>query len=346
LTARRGLERKAMAQPDKPVISVVVPNYNGATFLAECLDSLLEQSVGDVEIVLVDNASSDSSVEMVEQKYPRVELVRMNDNRGFAAAVNAGIEKSGGEFVVLLNNDTRADPDFLAELHAALESESKAAMAAPKMLFARDPSVINSLGLGYCISGTNHDIGFGRKDGPEFDRREWIFGPCGGAGMYRRGMLEEVGPFDEDFFMYYEDVDFCFRAQLSGHKSISVPSARVYHIEGASGKSLPRPRNYYFARNALAVIIKNFPGRLLIRNAHVLIWEMAKRAGSPMLGGDFSALWGYLAGLWSIRDALRKRKAIQESRKVPDDYIEDFLARNRSILKEIDLRGRPAEELP
>jgi len=302
LTARRGLERKAMAQPDKPVISVVVPNYNGATFLAECLDSLLEQSVGDVEIVLVDNASSDSSVEMVEQKYPRVELVRMNDNRGFAAAVNAGIEKSGGEFVVLLNNDTRADPDFLAELHAALESESKAAMAAPKMLFARDPSVINSLGLGYCISGTNHDIGFGRKDGPG--------------------------------------------AQLSGHKSISVPSARVYHIEGASGKSLPRPRNYYFARNALAVIIKNFPGRLLIRNAHVLIWEMAKRAGSPMLGGDFSALWGYLAGLWSIRDALRKRKAIQESRKVPDDYIEDFLARNRSILKEIDLRGRPAEELP
>jgi hypothetical protein len=155
-------------------------------------------------------------------------------------------------------------------------------------------------------------------------------------------MLEDVGPLDEGFFMYYEDVDLAFRAQLAGHKCVSVPSARVYHIEGAGGASLPRPRDYYFTRNALAVIARNFPRRLLLRHAHTLLWEMVKRAGSPMLKGDVSALSGYLAGLGRLGDALRKRHSIQRRMRVSVGYIEEMLVKNRSVLDEIDLRGRPA----
>ncbi len=323
------------------MVSVIIPNYNGADFLGDCLRSLSEQSFKNIEIVVVDNASSDGSAKLVEREFPDVKLVKLIENRGFAAAVNAGIEASKGEFVILLNNDTRVEPDFVAELHASIV-KSDVAMAAPKMLFSRDTNIINSMGLGYCVTGTNHDIGFGREDGPQFAENRYIFGPCGGAGMYRRSMLEDVGPLDEGFFMYYEDVDLAFRAQLAGYKCISVPSARVYHIEGAGGASLPRPRNYYFTRNALAVIAKNFPRRLLFRHFHALLWEMTKRACSPMLTGDFSALFGYLAGLGRLGDALGKRRSIQRRKRVPDEYIEEMLVKNRSVLGGIDLRGRPA----
>ncbi len=325
----------------KAMVSVIVPNYNGAEYLRDCLGSLAEQTLSDVEVVVVDNASSDGSPEKVERDYPWVNLVRLALNRGFAAAVNAGVSASAGEFVILLNNDTRAEPDFVEELHASIV-KSGAAMAAPKMLFARDPRIINSMGLGYCVTGTNHDIGFGREDGENFAESREIFGPCGGAGMYRRSMLEDVGSLDESFFMYYEDVDLAFRAQLAGHKCISVPSARVYHIEGAGGASLPRSRNYYFTRNAVAVIAHNFPRRLLIRHFHTLIWEMVKRAGSPALSGDISAILGYLAGLARLGDSLGKRRVIQRRRRASDEYIEEMLVKNLSVLGGVDLRGRPA----
>jgi GT2 family glycosyltransferase len=331
-----------MISPDEPLISVVIPNYNGEAFLAECIGSLLEQSLEQAEIILVDNASTDGSIELVERNYPQTNIVRLEENRGFSVAVNAGIQVGKGEFVVLLNNDTRAEPDFLAEMHAAILA-NEAAMAAPKMLFSRDSRIINSLGLGYSIAGTNHDIGFGLEDGPKFGEREWIFGPCGGAGMYRRRVLEDVGSFDEDFFMYYEDVDFSFRAQLAGYRCISAPLARVHHLEGASARALPKPRNFYLTRNAFTVIVKNFPRRLLMRHAHVLLWEMAKRAGSPLLRGDFSAILGYLAGLAHLGVTLRKRQEIQGHRKIPDVQIDDMLKKNLAILKEINLQGRPAE---
>jgi hypothetical protein len=323
------------------MVNIIIPNFNGADYLGECLDSIREQSFNDIEVVIVDNASSDGSDAMVASKYPEFKLLRQNENLGYAAAVNAGVEACTGEFVIILNSDTRVEPEFVAELHAALVAESQASMAAPKMLFARDPRVINSMGLGYSITGTNHDIGFGVLDGPEFSEKKWIFGPCGGAGMYRRDMLEDVGRFDEEFFMYYEDVDFCFRAQLAGHRCIFVPAARVHHIEGAGSGTLPRPRNYYLARNSLAVIAKNFPASILIRNLHVISWEIIKRTCSPALKGDFSALSGYLSGLIGLAKSLAKRRSIQKLKSTPDADIERILRDNLSVLGEIDLQGRP-----
>jgi GT2 family glycosyltransferase len=337
-------QRDAMSEPSESLISIVIANYNGESYLSECLDALAGQSYGNIEIIVVDNASQDGSTTLIEQRYPHVRLVRRDGNDGFAAAVNAGIRAGRGEFVVILNNDTRVEPDFIAELYSALSEEPNASMAAPKMLFARGHDTINSMGLGYSITGTNHDVGFGLKDGPQFGERKWVFGPCGGAGMYRRNVFEDAGLFDEDFFMYYEDVDHGFRAQLAGHRCIFVPTARVYHTEGGSGGSLPKPKDYYFARNAFAVIVKNYPARVMLKHLHVIVWEMAKRAGSPLMKGSASALLGYLAGLGRIGATLKKRRDVVRHKRVPDDYIEDILKRNRSVLKEINLQGRPVEE--
>ena len=333
-----------MPEASEALISIIIANYNGESYLPECLDSLAEQSYRSLEVIVVDNASRDGSISLVEREYPHAQLVRLDSNKGFAGAVNAGIRAARGEFIVILNNDTHAEPAFIKELYGALSEESDASMAAPKMLIARGPKIINSKGLGYSITGTNHDVGFGLKDGAQFGERKWVFGPCGGAGMYRRNIFEDTGLFDEDFFMYYEDVDYSFRAQLAGYRCVFVLAARVYHTEGGSGESLRKPRNYYFSRNAFAVIVKNYPARLMLRYLHVILWEIAKRAGSPLLKGDASALLGYIAALGRIGTMLKKRREVQRRKRVSDDYIEDILKRNRSVLKEIDLQGRPVEE--
>jgi hypothetical protein len=200
--------------------------------------------------------------------------------------------------------------------------------------------------LGYCVTGSNHDIGFGRADGPEFDKPAWIFGPSGGAGMYSREMLRDLGGFDEDFFMYYEDVDFSFRAQLKGYKCIYVPTALIYHAEGGSSGLLPRNRNFYFARNSLLVIMKNFPAPLLVKSLPVILWEVAKRTLSPLVKGDASALLGYCSALRMTGDFLRKRRQTQSAIRVPVREIGEMLNRNRCVLKRIDIHGRPCEERP
>ncbi|RJP24072.1 MAG: glycosyltransferase family 2 protein [Candidatus Abyssobacteria bacterium SURF_5] len=326
------------------IVSVIIPNYNGEKYLADCLGSLAKQSFSQVEIIVVDNASTDRSTEIIRQRFPSVRLVPLSANRGFAAAVNRGIKTANGNYIILLNNDTQADVNFVRALHAALERDPQAAMAAPKMLFLKNPERVNSAGLGYSITGTNHDIGFGRLDGPDFRTPAWIFGPCGGAGIYRREIFDEVGEFDEDLFMYYEDVDFCFRAQLSGFKCIFVPDAIVYHAEGGSSASLPKPKNFYFARNSLWVIIKNFPVKTLFAYLPAILWEMLKRAFSPLLKGDPSAVIGYCSAIKSLRKYLEKRREVQRLVRAPIHDIEQLLKKNRSVCKEINIHGRPCEE--
>jgi GT2 family glycosyltransferase len=331
---------------EKKKVSVIVPNYNGAHYLEDCLSSLLEQSFKALEIVVVDNASNDHSADLVRKQFPDVRLICLPSNRGFAAAVNKGLESTQGEYILILNNDTRTEPGFVSELYGALEDEPEAAMAAPKILFLRDPRIVNSAGLGYCITGTNHDIGFGRMDGPEFGTPVRIFGPCGGAGMYRRELFRRIGGFDEDFFMYYEDVDLCFRAQLAGFKSMYVPSARVYHAEGGSESTLPRPKEFYFARNALLVIIKDFPARILLKHLPAITWETTKRAGSALLRGEFSAIQACLSAIRMLPKFLAKRREVQQAREAPLREIEALLLKNSSVRGETNIHGRPCKERP
>jgi len=285
---------------DDIMVSVIIPNYNGEQYLPACLESFAEQSFRHLEVVVVDNASNDRSREVVRTRFPQVTLLCLEANLGFAAAANAGIKAARGDFVVLMNNDTVAEPAFVAELYSALSKEGGAAMAAPLMSFLKDRRIVNSAGLGYSIAGTNHDIGFGKPLGPEFERPMWILGPSGGAGMYRREIFERIGGFDEDFFMYFEDVDFSVRAQLAGYRCIYVPSAKIYHAEGGSSGSLPRSKNFFFARNSLWTVIKNYPASFLLRYSPALLCEMLKRALSPLRKGDASAIAGYCSALFSL----------------------------------------------
>jgi len=182
------------------VISVIIPNWNGTTLLPGCLDSLRTQTHPDYEVILVDNASTDDSVEMTRREYPEVRVLELDRNLGLTGGVNAGIAIARGEIIALLNNDAEAEatPAWLTELEAALARHPEAGSVASKMLLYDQPKTINSAGDFYQTDGIPGNRGVWQQDDGEFDQEDLVFGGCGGAVAYRRTMLEQIGLFDED----------------------------------------------------------------------------------------------------------------------------------------------------
>ena len=191
-------------------VTIVILNWNGKRFLAPCLDAVLAQTFRDFEIVLVDNGSSDGSVQFLQRHYPQVRLIVNQRNLGFAAANNQAIRASGSEFVATLNNDTEVEPGWLEALVATVQSDSQVGMCASKMLFAHRRDVINSAGIALDRVGIAWDRLGGRPDDPTTAAPEEVFGPCAGAALYRRQMLDEIGLFNENLPVC-EDYDLWLR---------------------------------------------------------------------------------------------------------------------------------------
>jgi GT2 family glycosyltransferase len=244
--------------------SVIIPNWNGAEHLPECLDSLASQTFRDFEVVVVDNGSDDDSLELLERDYAWVRTVRNGSNLGFPAAVNAGIRATSTEYVVLLNNDTRAASDWLEQLITAMDAQSKASFAACKMLHYDPPHPIDSAGDRFSLlRGGGLNVGFGEPAGSH-DEPAWIFGACAGAAIYRRSLFEDIGLFDEDFFLVFEDIDFDLRAQVAGHRCLYVPEAVVYHKRGASTDNRSAVVATRSLRNLIWTAGKNLPPLILV----------------------------------------------------------------------------------
>jgi GT2 family glycosyltransferase len=337
--------------PGSPLASVVIPNWNGAHHLPVCLDALREQQYPHVEVIVVDNGSTDGSQALVEEHYPEVQLLALDRNLGLTGGNNAGFRAARGEILISLNNDTEADPRFVEALVSALQEHPEAGMAAAKMLLFDQRDTLHSAGDGYGADGIPYNRGVWQRDEGQFDVAGWVFGGCGGAVAYRRAMVEDVGPvgvsrgkpiesargrcpdfaqdgpFDESFFMYCEDVDLNWRSQLAGWKCWYTPDAVVYHKLSATGGG--PIASYYTGRNTLWVIAKNFPGVLLldhwpqILQAQVRVTRDALRAWR----GDAARarLRGQFAGLLGWPKMLKKRRAIQSTRRVSHQYLASLL---------------------
>jgi GT2 family glycosyltransferase len=313
--------------PNLPLASVIIPNWNGAHHLPVCLDALRAQTYPHVEVILVDNGSTDGSQALVEEQYPEVRLLALDRNLGLTGGNNAGFRVAKGEILISLNNDTEADPRFVEALVTALQDHPEAGMAAAKMRLFDRRDTLHSAGDGYGADGIPFNRGVWQKDEGQFDEPGWIFGGCGGAVAYRRAMLGEVGLFDESFFMYLEDVDLNWRAQLAGWRCWYTPEAVVYHKLSATGGGAIA--SYYTGRNTLWVIAKDYPGALLRKHWRRVLraqWAITRDALRAWRGEAARArLRGQLAGLLGWPKMLRKRRAIQAARRVPDEYIETLL---------------------
>jgi GT2 family glycosyltransferase len=314
---------------DRPLASVVIPNWNGAHHLPTCLDSLRKQTYPHLEVILVDNGSTDGSQDLVTENYSEVRLLALDSNLGLTGANNAGFRSARGEILISLNNDTEATPHFAEALVAALEDHLEAGMAAAKMLLFDQRDRIHSAGDGYGVDGVPFNRGVWERDEGQFDEPGWVFGGCGGAVAYRRAMLDDVGLFDESFFMYCEDVDLNWRAQLAGWKCWYVPDAVVHHkLSATGGGSIA---SYYTGRNTLWVIAKDYPGAPLRKNWRLVVgaqWTIAGDAVRAWRGEAARArLRGQLSGLLGWPKMVRARRAIQASRKVTDEYLEALLTK-------------------
>ncbi len=291
------------------LISVVVLNYNGMQFLDDCLTSIAAQSCRDFEVIVVDNASTDASVEHLEKNYRWVRIVRNEKNLGFAGGTNAGIRQAKGEFILTLNNDTQADSRFLERLVKPMNERADVGMCASKMFFP--DGRINSAGTCISRSGAAWDRGMLETDRGQYDFEEEVFGPCAGAALYRKEMLGEIGLFDEDFFLYMEDVDLAFRGRLAGWRCIYVPQAKVYHHHGGTAGFKSDLTVYYGNRNIVWYAIKDFPTGLLIsslpfilaRNLAVIPYYALRGQGRVILKSKLEALRG-------VPRMLAKRKSI------------------------------------
>lgn len=304
-------------------IVVVVPNWNDKESLSACLDALRSQSQRHT-VMVVENGSTDGSLELLQQNYPDVALTINRVNLGFAGGVNSGIRPAidqGYKYIALLNNDAVADKNWLKELVHVLDTRPEVGIVTSKIL-SGDGKHLDSTGDYYTNWGLPYPRGRGESDINKYDDQTEIFGASGGASLYRVSTLDEIGLFDEDFFAYYEDVDLSFRAQLAGWKVAFAPKAVVYHQIGATSGKIKGFTTYQTMKNQPLLLLKNVPRKYMYRVgwrftvAHTLFYLRAISRGQFWI-----ATKGDLKGTGLLFSAFAKRRAIQKTKKVSDEYI-------------------------
>jgi GT2 family glycosyltransferase len=316
-----------LATVDAPFFSLVIPTHNGLHHMATVLDALARQSFADYEAIVVDDASSDATAQFVVERYPGVRLIVNRRNLGFAAACNTGAAAARGRYIVLLNNDTEPQADWLAELAKAAAAHPQAAIVASKLLLYDRRDTLHTTGDLLGADGISHNRGVWEIDCGQFDAAGTIFSGCGGASAYRKDVWQALGGFDEDFWMYLEDVDLGFRARLLGCDVVFAPQARVYHRLSASGGDTLA--SYYVGRNTIWLIAKNMPRSLLLRNAPQIAGSQLRIAFDALRNWRGEAaqarLRGQLAGLLGLRRQLVKRHVIQPRRQIEDQELAKLL---------------------
>jgi GT2 family glycosyltransferase len=292
-------------------VSVVILTLNGRHLLERCLPAVVSQDYHDYEVVILDNGSTDGSDDWVKSRYPSVRLMRSERNLGFARGNNEAIRTADSDYIATLNNDAEPAANWLTELVRAMCSSPKVGMCASKMVRANDPRIMDACGIAIDRAG----IGWNRYSG-EAERLDEVqpyevLGPCAGAALYRRAMLDQVGLFDEDYFIYYEDVDLAWRAQRAGWRCLYVPSARVVHRHSSTVKEGSALKGFLLGRNKVWTLIKNYPWPEwlvclpLILGYDVAAWTYA------LLQGDPHPLRGRLAAVGAPAHALQRRRDIQ-----------------------------------
>lgn len=324
-----------------PIVSIVVTNWNGRAWLERCLRSLLEQTLKPIEIILVDNASSDGSVEFVEKSFPTVRIVRLPENRGHAGPVNDGFRAANprSPFLAKFDNDARAEPDWLEKMVRAIGDDETIGSVACLTLDYNDSALIYSMGDGFLASGDSFNIGRGMRYRPDLPFARWVFGPSGCTAFYRRSALDRVGLLDEDFWAYHEDVDLDFRLQLAGCKCLYVPEAVAYHVGSATGRKFGEWAAFVSGRNRMFVLYKNLPLSLWLRFVPRLAYRQAQMAWWALKGN--AEMWvrcrGALNSLCHLPRELRKRRGIQQRRRLPTAEIAAMMQAHQLLRRQLQM---------
>ncbi len=315
-----------------PRVTAVVLNYNGRELLEVVLPSLAAQTYEDFETIVVDDASSDDSLAYLRERWPQVAVVSTGPgNVGVSAALNVAVRATRSELVALLNNDLELEPGWLAELVAALDRHPEAATAAGKLLRYSEREVIDSAGDVLTPAAAAFGRGAGERDAGQYDVEEDVFAPTAGAALYRASALADVGPFDESFGAYFEDVDWGLRAVLRGHRSRYVPAARGYHMGSRTTRPTVNRRFYELQhRNTLALLVKDVPLPFIVKHApRILAHHLLSLAYSARAGLLRAHLRGLARAPLAAPGWIRARREIQRSRRISAAEFERRVAAGR-----------------
>lgn len=319
----RALESQQFPHEIRPAVSVIVLNWNGAAFLPRCMEALQAQSFRDFEVLVVDNGSTDHSVDQLETRWPGFRLLRLEQNMGFAVANNRAAQWVSGRWIVFLNNDAFPQPDWLQRLMEAAQAWPAFSFFASRLVYAEDPERMQASGDVLNISG----FAWSRDNGIPVARAhlevEEVFSPCAAAAMYQRQAFLEVGGFNEAFVSHLEDIDLGFRLRLAGHRCLYVPAAIVAHVVSASYGAVSNNTVYRVQRNVVWMYVANMPGWLfwkylplhLAGNLVFLLYYTWR--------GRASAAWrAKLDALRGLPAALQRRRQVQSARTASVDEID------------------------
>ncbi|HEX3510468.1 MAG TPA: glycosyltransferase family 2 protein [Solirubrobacteraceae bacterium] len=323
--------------PSRPEarLTIAIATYNGRRLLEVALPSLARQTFRDFNVAVIDDASTDDTVTWLGEHWPEVEIVRHERNRGVTAALNTCLSVAHTPLVGLFNNDIEADPRALGELVAALDAHPESGWAGAKLLDFRERDRIDGAGDVFTWAATAGRRGHGERDRGQYDEPRAIFGACGGAAVYRREALDDVGPLDDDFHALYEDVDWNLRAQLAGYGCRYVPTAVVYHMGSETiGRGLTDFTRYRLLRNGAWIVVKDLPLGAIVRHAPQLALGQLAHLAVAVRDRKVS-VW-----LRAMRDAalacprmLRKRRAVQARRRISVRELELVVGRDGGRLR-------------
>jgi GT2 family glycosyltransferase len=315
---------------DLPFVSIIVVNYNGQHFLGECFSSVknLEYPGDKFEVILVDNASTDGSVQYTRETFPWVRILQLERNYGFCKPNNDGVQIAKGEYVVLLNNDTAVTKDWLLELVKGALSEEQIASCASKMLYYDRRNVINTAGGKLTIIGGGYYRGYGNKDGPEYGSSEYTGFGCGAGVLVKKELFQYVGGFDEDYFASCEENDLGWKLWLYGYKVLYVPTAVMYHKESGtfgSRSTFESTKVYLITRNRLYNIVKNLDAGNVLRALCISLGFNLYRSVRFLAQGNFgsikSVISAHLDFAKNLKKMLTKRRVVQSNRKLSDGQL-------------------------
>lgn len=313
------------------MVSVIVLNWNGKDVIMACIESLLAQTHPLTEVIIVDNGSTDGSREMIKERYTsRITLIENKENLGFAEGCNVGIRASHGEFVALINSDSTANPNWIAEMVQGIKASETIGMCACKIYFSDRPDTLENTGQTISRDGLGRTRGRLEKDHGQYDARSAVFCPSGCAALYRRKMLDEIELFDKEFFAYADDIDIGLRGRLLGYKCFYIPTAIAYHKLSASFGLLSPFKAFLVERNRLWVVIKCYPlPHLLAAPFHTIhryfyhLYGVLNHKGPAAHYVEKLSLVNlllimirvYLSTLYYLPHLLRERWKVQRTRK-------------------------------
>jgi len=320
----------------KPKVSIVILNWNGKKHLEKCLLSIKKVSYSPLEVIVVDNASSDGSSEMVKKDFPEALLVVNKKNLGYSGGNNIGIRKSTGDYIFILNNDTEVSKDFLDPLVLAFEKDTTLGCVQPKLLYGSDHMLLNAVGSYFTSTGFLYHYGYRKKaDLKQYNVPLTIYSAKGAAMLLRKSTLKKVGLFDEDFFIFFEETDLCHRLWLAGYKIVYIPDSIIYHYEAVDTNRQMKDytRNYLSFRNRICSFIKNLQGINILKIFTVLFAIYLFLLIFYIISSRWYLVKAIVMGvIWNIKNlpkTLRKRRIIQRSiRSISDKELFENIKRN------------------